>query len=460
MVMRKFFTALVLIPLGLIFHHLRGRQSPSGDGAFDPFNSADPSVAVTLPLFVVIIAVAIAGVVAGGTGDLVPAAPLAPRRAAAQADARQRGRNWRICARRAAASRYDPRRLPAPAQGGPIRVRRARQAGRDVVEPAPSAAYILSCCCRRTRALKAMSLIVKICGLSTRETLDVALQAGADMVGFVFFPPSPRHISLETARDSVNRPKARDKSGAHGRCRRCDARQYRRGAAAGHPAAARQGNRARLRDIKQTFGLPVMKVLAVEGAVDLAPLRALPPSPIASCSTPRAEGGHAPGGLGAVFDWHLLENLDLSCRSWFRRPHCRNVAEAISRHPRGGGRCFLRLSSGRRAQGFRNDPRFHSRRARHRRVDGLDEFKLAQFIPAAPTKPGISAFSRPLVRGTLMPLISIWEGVRCRQGRSGIPGRNETATSSICRPGRRRCIRERLDRASRRPRKSTSSARS
>ena len=42
-----------------------------------------------------------------------------------------------------------------------------------------------------------MSLLVKICGLSTRETLDVALEAGADMVGFVFFPPSPRHLSLE-----------------------------------------------------------------------------------------------------------------------------------------------------------------------------------------------------------------------------------------------------------------------
>jgi len=35
-----------------------------------------------------------------------------------------------------------------------------------------------------------MSLIVKICGLSTPETLDVAVDAGADMVGFVFFPPS------------------------------------------------------------------------------------------------------------------------------------------------------------------------------------------------------------------------------------------------------------------------------
>lgn len=36
-----------------------------------------------------------------------------------------------------------------------------------------------------------MSFAVKICGLSTRETLEVALDAGADMVGFVFFEASP-----------------------------------------------------------------------------------------------------------------------------------------------------------------------------------------------------------------------------------------------------------------------------
>ena len=50
-----------------------------------------------------------------------------------------------------------------------------------------------------------MSLLVKICGLSTRETLDVALEAGADMVGFVFFPPSPRHLPLEVAAPTVPR---------------------------------------------------------------------------------------------------------------------------------------------------------------------------------------------------------------------------------------------------------------
>ena len=45
-----------------------------------------------------------------------------------------------------------------------------------------------------------MAPIVKICGLSTAETLEAALTAGADMVGFVFFPKSPRHLAYETAR--------------------------------------------------------------------------------------------------------------------------------------------------------------------------------------------------------------------------------------------------------------------
>ncbi len=45
-----------------------------------------------------------------------------------------------------------------------------------------------------------MTPVVKICGLSTAATLDAALEAGADMVGFVFFPKSPRHLDWETAR--------------------------------------------------------------------------------------------------------------------------------------------------------------------------------------------------------------------------------------------------------------------
>src|SRR4030088_2744020 len=64
--MRKFLSAIVLIPLGLIFIVFAVANRHPVTLSFDPFNSTDPAVAVTLPLFVVIIAVAIAGVVAGG----------------------------------------------------------------------------------------------------------------------------------------------------------------------------------------------------------------------------------------------------------------------------------------------------------------------------------------------------------------------------------------------------------
>ena len=64
--MRKFFTAVVVIPLGLIFIIFAVANRHWVTVSFDPFNSVTPTVAVTLPLFVVIIASAILGVIAGG----------------------------------------------------------------------------------------------------------------------------------------------------------------------------------------------------------------------------------------------------------------------------------------------------------------------------------------------------------------------------------------------------------
>ncbi|MGB3045942.1 MAG: LapA family protein [Xanthobacteraceae bacterium] len=63
--MRKFFTALVLIPLGVIFLAFAIANRRLVTVSFDPFTATDPSVGVTLPLFMVIIVVAILGVLAG-----------------------------------------------------------------------------------------------------------------------------------------------------------------------------------------------------------------------------------------------------------------------------------------------------------------------------------------------------------------------------------------------------------
>jgi uncharacterized integral membrane protein len=119
MVMRKFFTALVLIPLGLIFVVFAVANHHWVTVSFDPFNSTNPSVAVTLPLFVVIIAVAILGVAAGGSASWFRQRHW--RRAARQseADARQaRAELADLRARAMTPSRYDPQRLPAPQPSG------------------------------------------------------------------------------------------------------------------------------------------------------------------------------------------------------------------------------------------------------------------------------------------------------------------------------------------------------
>ncbi len=184
-----------------------------------------------------------------------------------------------------------------------------------------------------------MSLIVKICGLSTRETLDVALDAGADMVGFVFFPPSPRHLSLETARDLGRQARGRAVKVAL----TVDADDVTLGNIVEtlQPDILQLHGRetvARLRDIRQTFGLQVMKAIAVETAADLAPLPGYATIADRILFDARAPSGATrPGGLGAVFDWHVLENLDLKLPFMVSGGlNAENVAQAI-RVTRAGG---------------------------------------------------------------------------------------------------------------------------
>jgi uncharacterized integral membrane protein len=69
--MRKFFTALIVIPLGLLFVIFAVANRHFVMVSFDPFNSRDPSVGIALPLFAVIIIVAILGVVAGGVATWI-----------------------------------------------------------------------------------------------------------------------------------------------------------------------------------------------------------------------------------------------------------------------------------------------------------------------------------------------------------------------------------------------------
>jgi uncharacterized integral membrane protein len=117
--MRKFFTALVLIPLGVLFIAFAVANRHLVTVSFDPFNSTNPSIGLTVPLFVAIIAVAILGVMAGGVATWFGQRHW--RRAARlhEADARQARTelaDWRV--RAATAPRNEQQRLPAPPPQG------------------------------------------------------------------------------------------------------------------------------------------------------------------------------------------------------------------------------------------------------------------------------------------------------------------------------------------------------
>jgi phosphoribosylanthranilate isomerase len=153
-----------------------------------------------------------------------------------------------------------------------------------------------------------MSLIVKICGLSTPEALDVALEEGADMVGFVFFEPSPRNISPATARALGARVEKRGKKVAL--TVDADDSELSEIVGALSPDFLQLHGKEspeRVATLKERFGLPIIKALGVEAKSDFEQVKeyaAVANWLLFDAKAP-AEATR-PGGLGKPFDWVLL----------------------------------------------------------------------------------------------------------------------------------------------------------
>ena len=112
--MRKFLTALVLIPLGVFFVIFAVANRQLVTVSFDPFNSVTPTVAVTLPLFVVIIVFTMLGVLAGGMATWFRQGRW--RRSARQHEAEARQMRTQLADLRTQNAREQ--RYPALPQGG------------------------------------------------------------------------------------------------------------------------------------------------------------------------------------------------------------------------------------------------------------------------------------------------------------------------------------------------------
>lgn len=155
-----------------------------------------------------------------------------------------------------------------------------------------------------------MSVGVKICGLSTPETVDVSIAAGADYLGFVFFEKSPRHLSFGKATalarqvppsvlkvaltvdadnetlDAVVASLRPDMLQLHG-----------------------DETPERLTELKSRYGITLMKVIGVAEPED--PLKAQIYRDSADlllfdAKPPKSMAGALPGGNGLVFDWSLI----------------------------------------------------------------------------------------------------------------------------------------------------------
>ncbi len=174
-------------------------------------------------------------------------------------------------------------------------------------------------------------VIIKICGIKTYDLLDATIAAGADMVGFMHFQRSPRHVSIEELAGLI--------SAARGRIESCvvlvnpDNSCVAEVAALGPDWIQLHGPETphRVEAIRAEAGVEIMKALPIGSAEDLAniaPFDAVADRILLDAKPPK--GADRPGGLGESFDWSLLEALDPSLPfmlSGGLTPD--NVAEAI-----------------------------------------------------------------------------------------------------------------------------------
>ncbi|MBE7248822.1 MAG: phosphoribosylanthranilate isomerase [Actinomycetospora chiangmaiensis] len=175
---------------------------------------------------------------------------------------------------------------------------------------------------------------IKICGLSTEATLTAALEAGADWIGLVHFPRSPRHVSLARA--------AALSALARGRAERVillvdpdDALLAAAVAAADPDLIQLHGRESpeRMAAIRALSGRPVMKALGIATAADLAVLPAYTAVADRILLDAKAPPDAAlPGGNGHRFDWEILRGTDLPSGTMLSGGlDAGNVAEALAR---------------------------------------------------------------------------------------------------------------------------------
>ena len=176
-----------------------------------------------------------------------------------------------------------------------------------------------------------MALIVKICGVNATEPADAAVRAGADFVGLVFHPKSPRHLSFDAARALADHLRGRVRLVAL--VADADDAWLAAAVEAVRPDFLQLHGREtpeRAAAIKAHFATPLIKAFAIAGAEDFAAVARYDDNADMFLFDAKAPEGLRPGGHGTAFDWQLLQGRRFA-RPWLLAGglHSENVARAV-----------------------------------------------------------------------------------------------------------------------------------
>lgn len=164
-----------------------------------------------------------------------------------------------------------------------------------------------------------MAVTAKICGVSTPDAVQAATAGGAAYLGFMFFPRSPRNIAPEAAARLTPPARAKGVKVVAVTVDPTDAEVDAIMAGLAPDLIQLHGREtpARVREIGARSGRGIIKVLPVSEASDLASAQAYE-SVVEHLMFDAKPPGDAdrPGGLGAAFDWSLMEGRRFH-RPWF-----------------------------------------------------------------------------------------------------------------------------------------------
>ncbi|WP_027835573.1 phosphoribosylanthranilate isomerase [Maritalea myrionectae] len=159
-----------------------------------------------------------------------------------------------------------------------------------------------------------MPLLIKICGLKTPELVDVAIEAGADVIGFVHFARSPRHLDFSDIGKLIRHVDGRVKTAILTVNPDEDLLEHAVSLSPDYIQLHGQETVERVEHIQQ-MGVDVIKAFSIGAEEDLAPVPAFAGKAdlIILDAKPPKDAAH-PGGNGEVFDWSILKALDPSIK--------------------------------------------------------------------------------------------------------------------------------------------------